>query len=166
MENNENFKKDNINDTELQSKNTEIAKNFIENMLKILKVDAKVEIQEKQSAVILQIESDDSKFLIGPHGETMHAIQTILNAQLFKGSKLSKKVLIDVDHYREKQEDILKEKTQKAIEKCLQSAKPVSLDFMNAYERHIVHELVLEDGRVVSESFGKEPRRFVKIFIK
>ena len=166
MENNTNFEKTNTNETELLAKNTEIAKNFVENMLKILKIEAKIEVQEKPNSIIIQITSEDSKFLIGPHGSTMQAIQTILNSLMQKGSKLSKKVLIDVDCYREKQGDTLKQKTLCAIEKCVQTARPITMDFMNSYERHVVHEIVLADGRVVSESFGNEPRRFVKIFLK
>lgn len=160
------YEKMNIKETELLTNNIKIAKDFVENLIKILKIDAKIEIQEKQSAVIIQIISDNSKVLIGNHGENMNAIQTLLNSQLQRGSKLSKKVLIDIDGYRDAQEQKIKDKTKQAIEKCLQTAKPISLDFMNSYERHVVHEIVFEDGRVVSESFGKEPRRFVKIFIK
>lgn len=166
MKNDEKLQKFDVNDTELVAKNVEIAKDFVQNLLKTLKIDGEIKVQEKQNAVIIQIESEQSKFLIGPHGENMHAIQTLLNSLMAKGSKLSKKVLIDFAGYRENQEQKLKEKTKQAIEKCVQTAKPVSLDFMNAYERHVVHEIVLEDGRVVSESFGNEPRRFVKIFIK
>ena len=153
-------------DDDIYEKNIKVATKFLEELLKKMKINAKITQKVNEKAIILQINSDDDKTLIGPHGETMNALQVLVNGFMIKGSKLGKKLLIDVGNYRENQEELLKEKTKKAIEKCLQTAKPVSMDYMNSYERFIVHEVIMNDGRVVSESFGKEPRRFVKIFIK
>ena len=146
--------------------NSQKAIEFLENLFKVANIEAQISLNETEKAQIIEILSPDSKFLIGPHAETMNALQILVNNFVSAGSKLSKKLLIDVDCYRQKKREVIVEKTKKAIEKCLQTAKPVSLDFMNAYERFIVHEIVMENGKVISESFGKEPRRFVKIFIK
>ena len=151
---------------DIMEKNTQKVVEFVKGLLNLAEIDAEIEIKETEKAQIIEISSPDSKYLIGPHGEAMNAIQVLANNFITQGSKLSKKLLIDVDNYRDKQLELLKNKTKGAIEKCLQTAKPVSLDYMNAYERFIVHEIIMNDGRVISESFGKEPRRFVKIFIK
>jgi len=169
----ENFEKSNLKcdeklkkDDDIYEKNIKVATTFLEDLIKKMKINAKITQKTTEKAIILEINSDNDKILIGPHGETMNAIQVLVNDLMIKGSKLGKKLLIDVGNYRENQEELLKEKTKKAIERCLQTAKPVSMDYMNSYERFIVHEVIMNDGRVVSESFGKEPRRFVKIFIK
>ena len=158
--------KNNKETADVMEKNTQKAVDFVKNLFKIAKIDAEIELKDDERAKIIEITSNDSKYLIGPHGETMNALQVLVNNFITPGSKLSKKLLIDVDNYREKQLELLKNKTKGAIEKCLQTAKPVSMDYMNAYERFVVHEIIMQDGRVLSESFGKEPRRFVKIFIK
>ena len=158
--------KNDIKTTDIMEKNMQKAIEFVKSLFEIAKIDAKIEIKDSEKAQIIEITSNDSKYLIGPHGETMNALQVLVNNFITQGSKLSKKLLIDVDNYRDKQLELLKNKTKGAIEKCLQTAKPVSLDYMNAYERFIVHEIIMADGRVTSESYGKEPRRFVKIFIK
>lgn len=151
---------------DIMEKNTQKVVEFIKKLLQIADINAEIEIKETEKAQIIEINSEDSKVLIGPHGEAMNALQTIVNNFITPSSKLSKKLLIDVDNYRDKQLELLRNKTKGAIEKCIQTAKPVSLDYMNAYERFIVHEIIMSDGRVTSESYGKEPRRFVKIFIK
>ena len=151
---------------DIMEKNTQKSINFLKELFDLAQIDAQIEIKDSEKAKIIEISSNDSKVLIGPHGETMNALQVLVNNFITQGSKLSKKLLIDIDNYRDKQLELLKNKTKGAIEKCLQTAKPVSLDFMNAYERFIVHEIIMADGRVISESYGKEPRRFVKIFIK
>ena len=160
------IEKNNTKFADIIEKNIQNAVNFVKELFKIANIDAEIQIKDSEKAQIIEIISDDSKYLIGPHGETMNALQVLVNNFITQGSKLSKKLLIDVDNYRDKQLELLKNKTKGAIEKCLQTAKPVSLDFMNAYERFIVHEIIMSDGRVISESYGKEPRRFVKIFIK
>ena len=151
---------------DIMEKNTQKVVEFIKKLLQTANINAEIEIKETEKAQIIEISSEDSKVLIGPHGEAMNALQTIVNNFITPSSKLSKKLLIDVDNYRDKQLELLRNKTKGAIEKCVQTAKPVSLDYMNAYERFIVHEIIMSDGRVTSESYGKEPRRFVKIFIK
>lgn len=151
---------------DIMEKNTQKSINFLKKLFDLAQIDAQIEIKDSEKAKIIEISSNDSKILIGPHGETMNALQVLISNFITPGSKLSKKLLIDVDNYRDKQLELLKNKTKGAIEKCVQTAKPVKLDYMNAYERFIVHEIIIADGRVISESYGKEPRRFVKIFIK
>lgn len=139
---------------------------FLQGLFQAMKTEASIEVFEDEMSVILQVKTANSGVLIGKHGDTMQAIQSILNTFISSKNSGYKKILIDVENYRKKQVEKIENKARDAIETCVQKAKPVSLDYMNSYERHIVHELVIQDGRVVSESFGKEPRRFVKIFIK
>ena len=142
---------------------------FLNGLFEKMNIEAEIETIDEEMNTILEVRTNQASILIGKHGDTMYAIQNILNIFLnsnkYEEDNL-KKILIDVENYRQKQDEKIIEKAKMAIETCIQKAKPVSLDYMNAYERHLVHELVLQDGRVLSESFGKEPRRFVKIFIK
>ena len=102
-------------------------------------------------------ETDDEK-------ETKKAQEE--EAKEAKVGEKDEKDTIEISQDDDYGESGIEEKAKNAIEKCITTAKPVSLDYMNPYERFIVHEVVMADGRVTSESFGKEPRRFVKIFIK
>ena len=144
----------------------EIAVEFLTNLFNLMNISAKITKFETEKAIILQINSSEASLLIGTRGENIQAIQTLLNNLTKSSTNFVKKILIDVADYRKNKMQKLEEQVKNAIEKCLKTAKPISLDYMNAYERFAVHDIVLQDGRVVSESFGREPRRFVKIFIK
>ncbi len=151
---------------ELNQTKINIIKNFLTDLFTKINTIAEINVEEDDKTITFNITSDNANILIGHRGETLQAIQSIINAILsFKNLK-GKKLIIDVEGYRKTQQKKIEEKAKKAIEKCITTAKPVSLDYMNPYERFIVHEVVMLDGRVTSESYGKEPRRFVKIFIK
>lgn len=143
----------------------ENAKIYLENLLKNMNFNAKISILENNSSFLLQIDTQNSEIFTKNKAQFLHAVQTLINSTI-KNNKLCKKILIDVDDYHKKQAEKIENQTKQAIEKCLKTAKPVSMDYMNSFERFIVHEIVMQDGRVTSESFGKEPRRFVKIYIK
>ena len=151
---------------ELNQTKINLIKNFLTGFFNKINVTAAMNIEEDDKTITINITSDNANILIGHRGETLQAIQSMINAILsFKNLK-GKKLVVDVEGYRKSQQKKIEEKAKNAIEKCITTAKPVSLDYMNPYERFIVHEVVMADGRVTSESFGKEPRRFVKIFIK
>lgn len=143
-----------------------LAIEFLNSLFENINIQAEIRTRESEKAIILDVKTEKASILIGHKGETLQALQTILGSYLRNLDIKGKKIFIDIEDYRKNQLKKVEEKAKKAIEKCLQTAKPVSLDFMNAYERFIVHDIVSEDARVTSESFGKEPRRFVKIFIK
>lgn len=158
----------NCNSFEIDDKKEqELAVNFIKGFLKQANIDAEIEIKKDNTATILEIKTEKASMLIGKKGECMQALQTLMVAYLrSKSPQKVNKFIIDIENYRQKQNEKIEKKALNAIEKCVQTAKPVSLDYMNAFERHLVHDIVAKDGRVISESFGKEPRRFVKIYIK
>jgi len=151
-----------------QEEQIEKVKTFLTEFLQKTNIEGIIEVVNTEKAIILEIKTENASLLIGHRGETMQALQTVINSVLKTNNytRDEKRILIDVENYMSNQVKKLKERTKRAIEKCLQDAKPISMDFMNSYERYIVHEIVVQDGRVMSESFGQDPRRFVKIFIK
>jgi len=159
---------DTANDAERQKEQIGIIQNFLDNFLKQINIEAKIEVQNTEKAIIFEIKTETANLLIGHRGENMQALQSIINSILKVNNytREDKRILIDVENYMDNQVKKIEEKAKRAIERCLETSKPVSLDFMNSYERYIVHDIVVQDGRVTSESIGNEPRRFVKIFIK
>ena len=152
--------KDEINEVQL-------SKTFLQNLFNLVNIKVDFEVKNQENTTILELKTDSASELIGHHGETMQALQTVLIAYLRSKNPIkTNKIFIDIENYRENHNKKIEEITKNAIQKVVQTAKPVSLDYMNAFERHLAHEIVLQDGRVTSISYGKEPRRFVKIYIK
>ncbi len=144
-----------------------IAEDFLQGLFQRIGIEAEITNTTEEGSSVIQISSPSASLIIGKHGETMQSIQSIMNSLVRSRIESgSSRILLDVENYRQRQVEKLQYQTKKAIERCLQNAKPISMDYMNAYERRIAHEIITEDGRVTSESYGKDPRRFVKIFIK
>lgn len=152
---------------EISEESIKLAENFLQGLFQRMGIEAEMKTSSDSGATIIQISSPSANLIIGKHGETMQALQGVMNSLIRSRTEgKTSRILLDVENYRQKQAEKLQNQTKKAIERCLQNAKPVSMDYMNAYERRIVHEIISEDNRVTSESYGKDPRRFVKIFIK
>ncbi len=151
-----------------QQEHIKVVQDFLKGLFKQTNTKAEIEIRDTPPAIILEIKTESASALIGHRGESLQALQSVVNAILRANNytREDKKILIDVENYMDNQADKIQNKTKKAIENCLRTSNSIQLDFMNSYERLIVHETVTQDGRVCSESFGKEPRRFVKIFAK
>jgi spoIIIJ-associated protein len=103
--------------------------------------------------------------IIGRHGHTLDALQYIINIIVNKGinEPERRKIIIDIEGYRERREDIVSKYAQEKAEIVKRSGKKVALCFMNAVERRIVHLVLQEDPLIITYSEGTEPYRRVII---
>jgi spoIIIJ-associated protein len=100
----------------------------------------------------------DKYLLLRKDGSLLLALQHLLN-------KLStKKVQTDCDFFRKRKERELKEKTQEIAHKVQETGENEILDFMNPYERRIVHIAANQVQGITSESIGDGFLKQVKIF--
>lgn len=101
--------------------------------------------------------------LIGYHGETLNAIQTILSLIANRGREKWIRILVDVDDYRVKHSENLKALVLRTVEKARFLKEPVALLPMSAFDRRIVHLVVSEFEDMESASMGEDPERRVII---
>lgn len=99
--------------------------------------------------------------LIGRRGETLDAIQGVANRVANRGSEKRIRVTVDAENYRSKREESLRRLAQKVAAKVVKYRKNVTLEPMNAYERHIIHEALQDFDGVCTRSAGTEPNRRV-----
>ncbi|MGH7686206.1 MAG: RNA-binding cell elongation regulator Jag/EloR [Candidatus Dormibacteria bacterium] len=114
--------------------------------------------------VILDISGDDLGLLIGWRGETLRALQTVLNLMLGEEEDgEGRRVVLDVERYRARREDQVRELAVRLASRVKRSGERYALDPMHAYERRVVHMTLAEDDGVRTESSGHEPARRVVI---
>lgn len=97
--------------------------------------------------------------LIGHRGETLDAIQQLTNYAINRDRQKRVRVHIDVENYRQKREEALQRLAQKVAAKVVKYRRNITLEPMNAYERHVIHETLQEYPDVVTYSTGTEPNR-------
>lgn len=109
--------------------------------------------------VIVKLELDDPKHLIGYRGKTIEAIQSILNAMLQREDEEYSKVFVEINNYKKEKEEKLKIYANKMADNVSKFKKPIKLEPMSAYERMIIHQELSNRNDITTESYGEEPKR-------
>lgn len=97
--------------------------------------------------------------LIGRRGETLDAIQQLTSYAVNRGAAKRVRIHVDAEHYRAKREESLQRLAQKVAGKVVKYRRNVTLEPMNAYERHVIHTALQEYPDVTTYSTGTEPNR-------
>jgi spoIIIJ-associated protein len=113
--------------------------------------------------IMLDISGDDLGLLIGWRGETLRALQTTLNLMMGEESPESRRVILDVERYRARREEQVRELALRLAIRVKRSGERYTLDPMHAYERRVIHLTLADDPGVRTESSGREPARRVVI---
>lgn len=145
----------------------DIAKRFVENILKNSNVEAIVKVKQDNNLIKVNIEGNDAACLIGRRGETLDSIQFLTGLALNKINKESDfRILVDIENYRLKREDSLVRYANKMAREVAKTKKTKRLDYMNPYERRIVHSALQNDKYVTTYSEGTDPYRRLVIEYK
>ena len=137
---------------------------FVSGLLEHMDSAAQVKVYEMEKGrykVIL--EGDKLGQLIGRRGETLDAIQQLTNYAVNTGADKRIRVQMDAENYRAKREQSLESLARKVAGKVQKYRRSVTLEPMNAYERHVIHATLQDVKGVTTYSVGTEPNRRVVV---
>ncbi len=132
-------------------------------LLEAMGVDAEVALEDRPGMEGVDVLGADLGALIGRGGENLVALQQIVSAITSKRVGRSVHVPVDIEGYRRRREDQLREIAQRVASRVRASGQAVTLEPMLAYERRIVHLSVQGQQGLKTESVGMEPNRRVVI---
>lgn len=136
---------------------------IVERVVGAMGISARVTVREAEDEIVVTCTGDDLGLLIGKHGQTIDALQSVANAALFR-SGAGKPVTIDAAGYRDRRRATLEGIAMRAAEQALQEGGRVLLEPMTSVERKVVHEHLKELDGVETSSEGAEPNRYVVVF--
>ncbi|HEY6463894.1 MAG TPA: RNA-binding cell elongation regulator Jag/EloR [Polyangiaceae bacterium] len=129
-----------------------------------LGVEARIDVREDDDVVTATCFAADAGLLIGRHGQTIDAIQYLLNAISHRrGDEPRKEVVVDAAGYRERRRATLESLALRTAEQVRESGEEVGLEPMTAVERKVVHLVLKERDGVETRSEGMEPNRYVVV---
>ena len=135
---------------------------ILKEMLSRMGIDAEVESDFVDGSTHLNITTDSPALLIGKHGQTLDAIERLLNCIVNKASLVKRRVFVNTEGYRERREERLIEMAHQVAEKVRYTDREVVLAPMSARDRRIIHVALKGDGVVSTYSQGEgEMRRVV-----
>ena len=135
---------------------------FLEGLLQHMESAAQVTVyQPEKGRYKVILEGEKLGALIGRRGETLDAIQQLTNYSVNRGADKRVRIHVDAENYRLKREQSLQHLARKVAAKVIKYKRNVTLEPMNAYERHVIHTALQDVENVTTYSMGTEPNRRV-----
>ena len=133
---------------------------FLTGLLAHMEVDARPEIRrDEEGNYKVELVGSGLGAVIGRRGETLDAIQQLTGYAVNRGQSKRVRVQIDAEHYRSKREESLQRLAVKMAGKAVKFRRNMTLEPMNAYERHVIHTALQDYPDVTTYSTGTEPNR-------
>lgn len=141
------------------------AKEVLAELMKRMDLDCTVrDLKEGTDKVYIELESSSSSgLIIGHKGKTLEALQFMLNLIVNHQTGSEKKIILDIENYREKRERALKKMSRDIAHKVIRTGKSWTLEPMNPFERRLIHLTLQNDSRVTTHSEGQGIYRKIKI---
>ena len=142
------------------------AKTVLEGILARMNLDFPVTTEETPEAITLNIKGAGNGLLIGKKGQTLDAIQYIVNRAFNKHGKGKKRIIIDTEEYRNRRETSLIALAEKLGQKVKKTNKPATVSNLNAHDRRIIHLALQVDESLITKSRGEGTYRKIIILPK
>lgn len=142
------------------------AERLLVELLTRMGIDATIEHRlegHDQGPAIIDVRGEDLGLLIGWRGDTLRSLQLLVNTMLRQASPETEPVVIDVERYRARREDSVKEVALRAADRAKRDQARIGLEPMLPYERRAVHTALADDPEVSTESEGEGADRRVVI---
>ena len=133
---------------------------FLTGLMAHMEVEASPRISmEADGSYHVELVGQDLGALIGRRGETLDAIQQLTSYAVNRGQSKRVRIHVDAENYRAKREESLERLARKVAGKVVKYRRNVTLEPMNAYERHVIHTALQDYPDVTTYSIGTEPNR-------
>ena len=131
-----------------------LGKNILQQIVDLITIDAEISFEKKSDQILFYIKGGNVAILIGKQGQTLEAMQYLVEKIVNKLSEQRIRIQIDIEGYLEKRQNNLKMLAGRLAEKAKRSGKPITIGQMNAHDRRIVHLALRDDSGVRTQSVG------------
>ena len=140
------------------------AESFLKGLLERMGVECTISIAAREGGGMdITLDGPNMGAVIGRRGETLDAIQHLVNYAVNRGSDRHMHINVDAEGYRSKREDSLVSLANKMAAKAIKYKRSMALEPMNSYERHVIHTALQNYEGVSTSSIGTEPNRRVVV---
>jgi spoIIIJ-associated protein len=147
----------------LKESRRERIEEFLSEVCDAMDVDVQLAIREEGEYLYVDVNGPEAGILIGHHGQTLDAMQYLLNLVASKVEHDGQRVVLDVEGYRKRREETLVRLATRLAERVQRNGEPMVLEPMTAHERRVIHLALQDNPYVVTGSEGEDPFRRVVI---
>lgn len=141
---------------------------FLTRLLELAGLDVYIEeisIDDEENLTV-QLAGPDSARAIGRDGQVLDAIQQLVVSGAVHGRITRRRIVVDVEKYRERREQKIFDDAKYCAEEVLETGQPYDFPPMTPRERRLVHMALVDMPGVTTESIGRDEDRYVRILKK
>ncbi len=145
----------------------ERSKSYLVDALREMGIDPSVESStDEDGHVVFQVTGKELGALIGRRGQTLDAMQTLINVYANRLSDEHVRIVLDAERFRERRKKTLEDLSMRLANQVVRTRKEVVLEPMSSHERRIIHYKLQHHPKVKTFSKGEEPNRRIVIALK
>ncbi|MEE4357725.1 MAG: RNA-binding cell elongation regulator Jag/EloR [Desulfococcaceae bacterium] len=150
----------------LSHESVRLGQEALQRVIDFITTGAKIDVSDGEDRVMFNVQGGDTGVLIGKRGQTLEAIQYLIEKIINKHSEERIRIQVDVEGYLENRRNNLRSLARRLADKTKHTGKPSTLGQMNAHDRRIVHLTLKDDTDVRTQSMGDGFYRKLVIFPK
>jgi len=137
---------------------------FLEEYFKLMELDVAFSVDEEDEVIKVGLKTNGelAGLLIGAKGKNIYSFQRLLNI-IFNREEVQKNIVVNIDDWREKEEDRLKELARKTADHVKETGQSQNLYNLSASQRRIIHTFLAEFDGIKTESQGEGDERFLVV---
>lgn len=141
----------------------EAAVRVVREIAEAMELKVAIDVSEDEEYIFVNVRGDEGSRLIGRHGQTLDALQYLVNLASSRGRDEKARVVVDVEGYRRRREDTLRRLANRLADRVKRTGESITLEPMSPHERRVIHLALQNHSFVTTHSEGEEPYRKVVI---
>ncbi len=138
-------------------------RDIVTSILDAMNFGASVEVYDAGGFIAADVAPEDTALFIGQKGETIDAIQYLVNVSVFKERSFFKRIVLDAEGYRQRRVEAIQGMAHRTARRAVRERRTVEMPPMNSSERRVVHLYLSENPNVSTESEGSGDGRRVMV---
>jgi len=136
---------------------------LVSSILDAMGFEARVEVYDAGGFIAADVASDNTALFIGQKGETIDALQYLVNVSAFRERPFFKRIVLDAEGYRQRRVEAIQGMAHRTARRAVRERRTVEMPPMNSSERRVVHLFLSDNPGVTTESEGSGDNRRVKV---
>jgi spoIIIJ-associated protein len=136
---------------------------LVSSVLDAMGFEARVEVYDAGGFIAADVAPDNTALFIGQKGETIDALQYLVNVSAFRERPFFKRIVLDAEGYRQRRVEAIQGMAHRTARRAVRERRTVEMPPMNSAERRVVHLFLSDNPGVTTESEGSGDNRRVKV---
>jgi spoIIIJ-associated protein len=138
-------------------------RDLVTSVVEAMGFEARVDVYDASGFIAVDVASDSTALFIGQKGETIDAIQYLVNAAVYRKRPFAKRIVLDAEGYRQRRVEAIQGIAHRTARRAVREGRTVELPPMSPAERRVVHLFLRDNPRVTTASEGSGDNRRVKV---